>query len=239
MSDNRDFFVIRAKDNEIIVHHGGLIASYIELSGKLRSLAVSDAGVVIAGFDEHVNENVESSHGFVRILHVHEISIGSRNKLIVDPIDKKLWLPGYGTGVNIAASVNVIIVGSPNEQKVYTYSLKADKSIHALGETIRQDSRAGTFGTKVAISNDAQSIAVADPLMKYDDIEVGAVYVYPWIEGSCWGDHVEILYGRDSRGMRSIGLGSLTVHSIAGRVDARDYNDNIFSFVVSSRILIC
>lgn len=227
--------MVKSSEKEVVIHSDGRVQPYKVDYGIVRSLAVSNQGVIIIGFDKVTHEDDETSLGFVQILKTTKYFIGTIRKIKVELLDEKTWVSGYGTGVDIVPTGDKVIVGSPFEQKVYVYTLRADKTFPSLGDTVRHDDSKSAFGSKVAIASDGQSIAIADPLVQVDGKQVGAIYVYAFLEGVGWRGRVDTLFGRNHRDMRSLGIGSLVVDSVKGRVDARDLNDHIFSFVYNHK----
>lgn len=227
--------MVKSSDKEIVIHSDGRVQPYKVDYGVVKSMAISNKGVIIIGFDKVTHSDDETSLGFVQILQTTKYFIGTVKKIKVELLDERTWVRGYGTGVDILPSGDKITVGSPLEQKVYVYALHADKTLPSLADTVRHDDSKSAFGNKVAMAKDGQSIAIADPLVQVDGKQVGAIYVYIFLEGIGWRGRVDTIYGRNHRDMRSLGIGSLVVDSVKGRVDARDLNNHVFSFVYNHK----
>ena len=83
---------------------------------------------------------------------------------------------------------------------------------------------------KVALAKDGQTIAVASPSTTLNSEQYGAIFVYVWID-DVWTAVAEILYGQNN--IRRLGLGGIAIDAGLARVDAKDQNENLYSFVVS------
>jgi hypothetical protein len=95
------------------------------------------------------------------------------------------------------------------------------------------DPTSKSFGWNVALAKDGQTIAIASPSAVSSAVQVGAIFVYVWIDDD-WTAVTEIIYGRNE--IRKLGLGGIAINAGLARVDAKDHNDNVYSFVVSSLI---
>jgi hypothetical protein len=143
---------------------------------------------------------------------------------------ESFWQSGYGSGVDITPDSKMIAVGSPKERTVYTYILK--NGLFASEHRIKHyDPISKSFGWNVALAKDGQTIAIASPSAVSSAVQVGAIFVYVWIDDD-WTAVTEIIYGRNE--IRKLGLGGIAINASLARVDAKDHNDNVYSFVVSS-----
>jgi len=214
---------MKSNDKEILVRFDDFsMLTYKEHRGRLKSLAVSDDGIIIAGFERISSDGTETGLGMVQVLDTKDLS---------NPLDEEVWLSGFGTGVDITPDSSMVAIGSPEESTVYIFHL-VEGTLPPSSEKIKHhDPRSKSFGWKVALSEDGKSIAVADPYSSVNNVESGAIFVYAWIEGDGWVDVQEILYGRND--MRKLGLAGVAIDDRRGRVDASDHNNHLYSFVVS------
>lgn len=201
--------------------HEGNLFSFSDLTGQLKSIALSDEGIIIAGFERVLLDGRKSGLGTVLILDTFDLST---------PKHVAPWQSGYGTGVDITPDSKMIAIGSPKERTVYTYILKENGSFVSEQKIKHYDPTSKTFGWKVALAKDGQTIAVVSPSVVSSAVQVGAMFVYVWIDDD-WTAVAEILYGRN--GIRKLGLGGIAINAGLARVDAKDHNDDVYSFVVS------
>jgi hypothetical protein len=217
-SDSGSFIAMKSNSRDILILHEGKSSSFNYPTGQLKSIAVSDEGIIIAGFERI--DGTESGLGVVLILNVFDLST---------PYES-FWQSGYGSGVDITPDSKMIAVGSPKERTVYTYILK--NGLFASEHRIKHyDPISKSFGWNVALAKDGQTIAIASPSAVSSAVQVGAIFVYVWIDDD-WTAVTEIIYGRNE--IRKLGLGGIAINASLARVDAKDHNDNVYSFVVSS-----
>lgn len=199
--------------------------SYSEPQGTIKSIAISNEGIIIIGYELSFSDDSSAGAGIIKIFDVSNLAT---------PISQRPWIHQYGNGVDITPDATFVAIGSPNERTVYTYSLSRSGVLSqqrkVRGVAVETDTR---FGWKVALSDDGQSLAVAAPFVVRDGKQVGAIYVYSSVYNA-WTLSADTLYGRDN--MRKIGLGGIAISNIRGRVDARE-NDSIYSFEVSFQFL--
>ena len=215
-SSDDDRFIATKSNSDILVLHEGKPGLYRDSPGLLKSIAVSDEGIVIAGF-----EISGPGLGVVLILNSFDLS---------DSKSESVWMSEYGTGVDITPDSSMIAIGSPKERTVYTYSLGENGSFEKEHKIKHYDTTSESFGFKVALAEDGKTIAVASPSTTLSSVQYGAIFVYVWID-DVWTAVAEILYGRND--IRRLGLGGIAIDAGLARVDAKDYNDNLYSFVVS------
>jgi hypothetical protein len=220
-SNNGSFIAMKSNSRDFLILHEGKSSTFNYPTGQLKSIAVSDEGIIIAGFE--LIDGTESVLGVVLILNAFDLS---------KPKSESFWQSGYGSGVDITPDSKMIAVGSPKERTVYTYILNDD--VFASEHKIKHyDPTSKSFGWNVALAKDGQTIAIASPSAVSSAVQVGAIFVYVWIDDD-WTAVTEILYGRNE--IRKLGLGGIAINAGLARVDAKDHNDNVYSFVVSSLI---
>jgi len=235
-SNNGNYVIMRISRNEfiVLVDSNG-VKTYKDEFGDLRSIAVSDNGVIIASFDYYSPGTRTLTLSVVRILNIADLT---------KPIQNEPWVHDFGAGVAITPSSDKVAIGSPNENLVYTYALdKKAAMVKSTKAVIKHnDPTSKTFGWRVALSETGDSIAVASPGTLIATVDVGAIFVYAW-EDNAWHGVDTVLYGVN--GMRKIGIGGIAINGINGQVDVQDNNNNRKSFMVSSQswlieeLLVC
>jgi len=222
-SDDGSFIAMKSNSRDILVVHEGKPLSFGVPTGQLKSIAVSDEGIIIAGVEQVLSDGRQSGLGMVLIIDAFDLST---------PKYVRPWQSGYGTGVDITSNSEMIAIGSPNERTVYTYTLKENGSFSSEHKIKHYDPTSKTFGWKVALGKDGQTIAVVSPSTASSAVQVGAIFVYVLIDDD-WTGVAEILYGRN--GMRKLGLGGIAINAGLARVDAKDHNDNVYSFMYENQ----
>ena len=220
-SSDDDRFIAMKSNSDILVLHESKPLSYGNSPGQLKSIAVSDEGVIIAGFEMFGSDGSQTGLGKILILNSYDLT---------DSISESVWMSGYGSGVDITPDSGMIAIGSPKERTVYTYSLGENGSFEKEHKIKHYDTTSKSFGFKVALAKDGQTIAVASPSTTLNSVQYGAIFVYVWID-DVWTAVAEILYGRSN--IRRLGLGGIAIDASLARVDAKEYSDNLYSFVVS------
>ncbi len=218
-SSNQYYTVVAtSQKNSIIEETTGKV--YLDSLGSTRSMSISDSGIILASFQSDL-----SDLSIVRILNIHDLS---------DPLDNKIWKGGFGEGLFITPSADMVAIGFPRESSVFTFLLSEEgRFIESSKAVVRnQEDLLKTFGTKVALSNSCKSLAVASPETVADNIETGAIFVYTW-EDSDWEQIDAILYGSAVRGIFQMGVGGISIDDIYGLLHIRDNNDNYRSFKVN------
>jgi hypothetical protein len=217
--DNR--FIATKSNSDILVLHESRPRSYRNSPGQLKSIAVSDEGVIIAGFEISSSDGSQTGLGTVLILNSYDLT---------DSMSESVWMSGYGSGVDITPDSGMIAIGSPKERTVYTYVLGKNGSFEREHKIKHYDTTSKSFGFKVALAKDGQTIAVASPSTTLSSVQYGAIFVYVWIDDA-WTAVAELLYGRSN--IRRLGLGGIAIDAGLARVDAKDHDKNSYSFVVS------
>ena len=210
---------MKTNPNEIILLYNEAIETYKDNFGNLRSVAISDSGVMIISVD-NFDPNVALS--VVRILDAERLE---------SPIYNEIWIRNFGAGVSITPSAHMVAIGSSDENLVYTYALnKKGVILKNTRSFIVSDNMASkSFGWRVGLSHDGTSVAVASPGEVVDSIQVGAIYVYVWVDGK-WEGLDSVLYG--SGGLRKIGIGGVAIDDIRGQLSIQDNNAQGHSFQV-------
>jgi hypothetical protein len=196
--------------------------TYTSTNGNLLSVAISDNGIIIAGFED----SISSSLGIVLILDVNTMEL-------LPPKHSEAWTAGFGHGVHITPAADMIAIGDPVKNEVYTYKLNARYSVDYLSKQVVKspDSAFTSFGWKVALSHTGESLAVSCPEARLDNNEVGAIYVYVYINND-WILIRPILFG-DRNGVTRLGYAGIAINESEGRVDLLDKTENRYQFVVS------
>jgi len=220
-SNNGSFIAMTSNSREILVLHEGRPFSFREPIGQVESIAVSDDGIIIVGFDRLLSDGTSVGLGMIIILDTFDLSTSKY---------EKVWQSGYGTGVDITPDSKMIAIGSPQERTVYTNILEENCSFASEQKIKHYDPTSKTFGWKVALARDGQTIAIVSPTTVSSDVQVGAIFVYVRIDDD-WTAIAEVIYGRN--GIRKLGLGGVAINASLARVDAKDDNENVYSFVVS------
>ena len=220
-SNNGSFIAMTSNSREILVLHEGRPFSFREPIGQVESIAVSDDGIIIVGFDRLLSDGTSVGLGMIIILDTFDLSTSKY---------ERVWQSGYGTGVDITPDSKMIAIGSPKERTVYTNILKENCSFASEQKIKHYDPTSKTFGWKVALARDGQTIAIVSPTTVSSDVQVGAIFVYVRIDDD-WTAIAEVIYGRN--GIRKLGLGGVAINASLARVDAKDDNENVYSFVVS------
>jgi hypothetical protein len=220
-SSDDDRFIVMKSNSDVLVLYDGKSGLHRDSPGQLKSIAVSDEGVIIAGFEVSSSDGSQTGLGKILILNSYDMS---------DSISESVWMSGYGTGVDITPDSGMIAIGSPRERTVYTYILGENGSFEKEQKIKHYDTTSESFGFKVALAKDGQTIAVASPSTTLSSVQYGAIFVYVWID-DVWTAVAEILYGQNN--IRRLGLGGIAIDAGLARVDAKEYSDNLYSFVVS------
>ncbi len=220
VSDNENYTLVTQK-NSIIEESTG--KSYLDPFGSMRSMTISDSGVILASFQSYT-----SDLSIVRILSIDDLSV---------PLDNKIWKGGFGEGLFITPTANMVAIGFPRESTVFTFLLSEEgRFIESSQAVVRnQEDISKTFGVKVALSNSGKSLAIACPKATIDANESGAIFVYVW-EDSDWKQINSVLYGT-FYGAFQMGIGGIAIDDVYGLLHIRDNNDNFRSFKVRLSII--
>lgn len=190
---------------------------YADPLGVLKSLSVSNTGLVIASF-----YNLHLNYSILRILNITNLP---------SPQDTEVW-PGIGTATSVTPLGNVAAFGFPAQNTVHIYSLDGDgKFDRSSLMTLKggRSSSSARFGEKVALSENGKSLAVASPGIVRGAINPGAVFVYVWVDKS-WEKIESTLYGNSD--LQRIGSGGIAINDTNGRMDVRENNGHHRSFEV-------
>ena len=218
-SAGKEYIVVKSRADTVVVLVDGKqknALEYTEKNAAVRSMAISDNGIAIIGFE---------SGGQVGIVKLVDFSslIGPR------VLDTRVWMLGFGNGVDITQNSMMAVIGSPNENAVYTYNI-SNKGTFIPQKKIT-NKKMETFGWKVALSESGNTLAVTAPKAMNDkDSKVGAVTLYRNRE-SFWKQLDEIAYGLEET--RKLGLGGVAVNEQTGRIDVVDEKGDFTSFQVS------
>lgn len=221
-SNNAKYYVLKVEANAFTVrmyNDDSFQRTYTSTNGNLLSLAISDDGIIIAGFED----SISASLGIVLILDANTMEVRH----------SEAWTAGFGHGVHITPAADMIAIGDPVENKVYTFKLNTRYSVDYLSKQVVKspDSTFTSFGWKVALSNTGESLAVSCPQARLDNNEVGAIYVYVYINND-WILIRPILFG-DRNGVTRLGYAGIAINELEGRVDLFDKTEIRYQFVVS------
>jgi hypothetical protein len=225
MSNNGKFFALKVGANDFVIRtldDGTIQKTYTNTYGDLLSIAISDDGIIIAGFED----TVSASLGIVLILDVYTMDSSP-------PKHSEAWTAGFGHGVHITPAADMIAIGDPVENKVYTYKLNENYSFdYSSKQVIKSpNSTFSSFGWKVALSNTGESLAISCPQALLHNEKVGAIYVYVYINND-WILIQPVLFG-DLNGASRLGYSGIAINESEGRVDLLDKTKNRYQFVVS------
>ncbi len=215
---------MKSGPKHITVSTNGKSYTYVDEIGEPQALALSEEGIMIATFAVQINssDNRSRSLSLVRILDVKRDQI--RN------LHNEVWTGQFGSGVAITASSEKIAIGSPEENKVYTYHMKYDRVLRQSRSVINCSSSAcSDFGSKVALSTVGNTIAIAAPKSRRDNVAVGKVFVYVWID-NVWEPIEVTLYGRNT--MLHLGSNGIAIDDVNGRLDLKFSDKEQISYQV-------
>jgi len=138
------------------------------------SVAVNaDGDSIISGASVGTSPNYYSS--------VHHFQYDGASTWTPTRFSTNITLDGFGDSVCISADGRTMVVGIPNNDKVYVYTRTSGSTTTWSAPTVIQRSGAYKFGFSVAITADGKTLAVGTP---YENSNRGTVYIYKYILGS-------------------------------------------------------
>lgn len=190
---------------------------YNDQKKRVSSIALSDNGYLAVGY-QYQN---------IGLLEFHDTSsIHSR------PIYAQVSTTLYGNGVAITPDASKVVVGSPEESRVYVYEFNRG---NLLSKKTISNKEINSFGWKVAVSETGQTLAVSAPMARNDGgFTVGLIIIYILMDDE-WVKLKDFAYG-DSED-RKLGLGGVAVDEKLGRVHAIDENGIVDAYQVSINAL--
>ncbi len=197
---------------------------YEDNFGELEAMAVSGVGTLIATFTAQITASTDEqrSVSMVRVLDISSTPI--------KPLYNEVWKKGFGKAVSITPSSDMIAIGSPEENTVYTYRLdkgRVERQTRSIIKYGQSDSAA--FGSKVALSDSGESIAIAALEYSKEDFVAGKLIVYVWVENG-WAPLEAEIYG--SKTLQYFGFGGIAIDDKNGCVDVRISDEHRLSFEV-------
>ena len=222
-SNNGQNAVIRTTEANRIIDESTL-TEYVEPLGILKSFSVSDTGLVLACFYNSIG-----NFSITRIMNISNLST---------ILDNDVW-SGLGTATSVTPSGDKSAIGFPKENTVRTYLLLPDGKFDRSSFVILKENNnypPGRFGEKVALSESGMSLAVASPGAMRDSIDVGAVFVFVWIDKK-WQNTESVFYGTDD--LRRIGAGGIAIDDHIGLINVRENNGRHRAFKVGTAFLCC
>ena len=219
-SDNGRYVVVQTSPDECTLIANDRASTYVDKTSNLRSIAISNTGRIIIGFD-YSDPAIDLS--VVRIFDAESFD---------SPLYNEIWIRNFGSGVAITPSADMVAIGSPEEKSVYTFALNKDGAlVRNSRHMIKHDDRRilGTFGMKVALSETGSSVAVASPSTIVGTVEVGAVYVYVWVDNE-WEPINSVLYGVGA--IRKLGIGGIAIDDARGQISVQDNSGQKNTFLV-------
>lgn len=189
---------------------------YIESLGDLQSFSISDTGRVLACF-----YSTATDYSIVRVLDLESFE---------KPRDTDVWA-GVCADAHITPSSTKAAIGFPKQNSVHTYSISEAGIIdkNSLSTVKLVNILSSSFGDSVALSENGLTLAVAAPGIVVDSANVGAVYVYVWLDG-VWNGIESVLYGATD--LQRLGNGGIAVDDKSARIDIRQADNTHRSFKV-------
>jgi len=191
---------------------------YVESLGDLKSFSISDTGRVVACF-----YSTTTDYSVMRVLDLENFD---------KPRDTDVWA-GVCTDAHITPSSTKAAIGFPKQNSAHTYSINETGVIDKKSlSTIKLGNiSSSSFGDSVALSENGLTLAVAAPGVVVDAANVGAVYVYVWLNGA-WNGIESVLYGVSD--LQRLGNGGVVVDDRSARVDIRQADDSHRSFKLNA-----
>lgn len=219
-SSDKTFIMIQSRSDTVVVLVAGKqknALEYTEKNAVVRSMAISDNGIAIIGFESG------GQIGIVKLVDFSNVVIGPR------VLDTRVWMLGFGNGVDITQNSLMAVIGSPNENAVYMYNISTKGTFIPVEKVTNK--KMETFGWKVALSMSGNTLAVTAPkAMNKENSKVGAITLYRNTESS-WKQLEEIAYGLVET--RKLGLGGVAINEQTGQIDVIDEKGDLTSFQVS------
>ncbi len=224
MSPNGKYAAVKSGPRHVTVSTDGNSYTYVDNFGEPKAMALSGEGIMIATFVAEINTSGDGSRSLsvVRILDVKSDRI--RN------MHNEVWTGEFGSGIAITASSEKIAIGSPEQNKVYTYDMKFDRILRQSRSIINcNSSDCSAFGSKVALSARGDTIAIAAPESLRNDRAVGKVFVFVWTD-NLWEPIEMALYGGNT--MLHLGSSGIAIDDASGRLDLKINDMDQVSFQV-------
>jgi hypothetical protein len=222
-SNNQSYIALKDINDEkrIVVYFNSKILSFSD-PFTAKSIALSDIGLMLVSFES-------SNQGFIRLLRIENSIISNK--------DEKVGILQFGSGLSITPDGSKAAVGSPLAGKVYIYDINPStaefqSTVHVIEvpSSLASQYSGSDFGSKIALSESGNTIAIAAPKYKESGIEIGAVLLYTKLE-SGWTFLNNIVKGTSSS--TKYGVAGLAVDDTIGRLDVTDFQGEVTNLKVS------
>ena len=208
-SNDGHYTIIKTAQSSCVLLVGNKVQEYRDTDNRtIQSIVISNNGLIVMSFD-----SISTKTSNVRIFNggFHRYS------LVYDfP-----WQLHFGAGLSITPNSDKLAIGSPGENRVYTYNLDASGSVVMDSKLVIVGPASKSFGWKVGLSKSGNTLAIASPSSRIESLDVGAVYIYVINEGK-WEQLDLVLYGSND-GLR-IGVGGVSVDDNIGIISVQDDN---------------
>lgn len=233
-SKNKMSRALSMNPHEVIFLTGIRVQVYHGADENVVAVSLSDVGIVaisvislkttVANPSEFQNEKM--SKVFLFDLKNNDFSY---------PLFQEPGVEGYGTSLSLTSTASHLAIGNPTERSVIIYNINRNAIDSGSKQKIVGESGTSTsFGTKIALSDSGNSLAIVDPSFEIDKQISQVIFVYVMDNEGKWDEAHTIVYDSTGENLK-LNIFGVAIDDTTGRIDCRDKAEHYRKYLLDAK----